>query len=68
MIRILFVLLLVSLPLSSMGCGCPKKENHEAKEEEHHEEEVHLKAESQKMIGLELVTIKKTLLVSLIHL
>ena len=63
MIRILFFVLLVGSVFSNIGCS---KKSDETKDE-HHEEEVHLKEESQKMIGLELMTIKKTPLVSLIR-
>lgn len=62
--QFLFAILMISLPLLP-GCGCSKQEAHD----EHHDEEgvVHLKEESQKMIGFEMATVKKGPLVSAIE-
>lgn len=59
--KFLLTALIISLPLLP-GCGCSKNDAHQ----EHHDEEgvVHLKEESQKMIGLEMASVNKGFLLS----
>ena len=63
MIRILLLCLVIAM---TPGCGCGKKSG---EREGHHEEPaaVHLKEESQKMIGLEIIQVQKNELLSKIE-